>query len=144
MGLLLRPATMRDREDLLRWRNEPVTVANSNGQTVTPDEHAEWLAGSLRLPSRRIWIVTLNGRPIGQLRLDREPDGTLEMSVGLEPGSRGQGHGTGAIRAGLEQADAPVVANVRAFNIPSRRAFTAAGFTLTSADEQWCVFRAER
>ena len=131
--LTLRPANLDDEALLLGWRNDPEAVRYSvTGRTVTPAEHATWLARHLGDPSTHLWIAEERGNPVGQVRVDAEAR-TGTVSIAIAPGARGRGLGSAALRAMvLEVERHRVVGTLRALvhsgNQASLRAFELAGF----------------
>lgn len=145
--LTARPATLADREFLLRLRNDPAAVIASRVQnTVTPEEHAAWLATVLPDPSRRLMIVTCSGEgetadryfPAGRIaayRLDGLGTETVEVSLTVAPEHRGHGYARQIITLATDQAwtfsrTARVVATARTNNPRSLIAFLRAGYIL--------------
>lgn len=132
--LALRPAGPEDENRLLNWRNDPSTREASFTQgEVAADEHRAWLARKLRDPGCALLIIEEDGRPLGQVRLDRLTADLADISIGLAPEARGRGLGRSALV--LTAAEAPRllgVATLRALvkhdNEQSLRAFRAAGF----------------
>lgn len=133
-GLALRAATSEDAERLLRWRNDPATRAASfNEDEVSSGEHRAWMARTLADPGRRLFVATAGDVPVGQLRLDRLPDGDLEVHIVLAPEARGRGLAAPLLTLVIRDhartlASTRVLARVRPSNEPSRRAFLRAGF----------------
>ena len=138
-GIVLRPARPDDAPRLFEWANDPATRAASFDRVPIPwPEHVAWLAAVLADPERRLWIAVEEGIAIGQVRVDRAPDGFGVVSIGLAPGARGRGLGrtvlglgvAAAIRAlGIRRARAVVMAA----NLPSRWLFEGAGFVAVAA-----------
>lgn len=131
----LRPAEAEDAEILLRWRNLPSIVALSSTQRpVTTEEHAFWYADTLNGGKRRLFIVTENAEPIGQVRFDFLSGSEAEISVYLMGVKTGKGLGVIAIKQACavlfrgEQLQR-VVAHVRRENKFSISAFRKCGFT---------------
>jgi RimJ/RimL family protein N-acetyltransferase len=135
-GLALRTATLEDAEDLLRWRNDPMTrSASFNREEISPAEHAAWLERTLADPERRLLVATEDGVPVGQLRLDRVQEDTVEVHIALAPAARGHGLAAGLIAlAARDHAHTlgatRVLAHVKPDNEPSKRSFRRAGFHL--------------
>jgi RimJ/RimL family protein N-acetyltransferase len=133
-AITLRPARPDDAPRLFAWANDPVTRAASFGRApIAWEEHVTWLAAVLGDPDRRLWIAEEAGEPVGQLRVDRTPDGVGTVSIGLAPGVRGRGLGRTVLRAGIAAAVRELGigrarAVVMAANEPSRRLFEGAGF----------------
>jgi RimJ/RimL family protein N-acetyltransferase len=95
--------------------------------------HVAWLTALLCDEDRRLWIAIEGGVPVGQIRVDRTPDGIGVVSIGLAPGVRGRGLGTKVIRKGLAAAVRELgIRRARAIvlgtNLPSLRLFEGVGF----------------
>lgn len=135
MSITLRAAAERDSDRLLEWRNDAATRASSfSERRIRPEEHAAWLARTLRDDGTRLLIVEEGARPVGQLRLHRLDAHVAEIHIGLAPDARGRGIGTEALKLAPERAFAllgvrEVVARVKRDNVASLNAFRAAGFT---------------
>jgi RimJ/RimL family protein N-acetyltransferase len=135
----LRPARLDDARRLLDWANDSATRAASFDRVVIPwPEHLAWLEAVLADPDRRLWIAEEAGVPVGQLRVDRTPDGLGVVSIGLAPGARGRGLGRTVLRMGLAAAVQELGirrarAVVMATNPPSRLLFEGAGFAPAAA-----------
>ena len=66
----LRPATAADSERLFHWRNLPeVAMWMYSDHVITADEHARWIATALPNPTRRYWIIEMDGTPVGLANL---------------------------------------------------------------------------
>lgn len=142
----LRPAREGDRERLRTWRNDPGTVAASNGRTVEPAEHAAWFEAKLADADSRLWIIEYEGSPVGQVRMDRRPRGEAELHIALAADAQGKGIGPAAIEAALRELPASwqtaaVVARVQYGNRASLAAFAKAGFVESSADQRAVTLR---
>lgn len=130
--LVLRAAAADDAELLLRWRNDPLTRANSrNKGEVSADEHRAWLQASLTNPHRRLMVAEQAGRPVGQVRLDKE-GATAEVSVTVAPEARGAGLAAwmlrGAESVGRELGVTTLTAQIHPTNAASLKAFRRAGY----------------
>ena len=89
----LRPATADDWEMLLDWRNDPVTRESSiDTGVVSEDGHRAWLAASIASDDRHLFVVEVDGEPVGTTRLDRRTGG-WEISITVAPDQRGKGLG---------------------------------------------------
>jgi RimJ/RimL family protein N-acetyltransferase len=133
-GIELRRARPDDAPRLFEWANDPATRAASFDRAeISWTEHVAWLAAVLADPDRRLWIAEESGIAVGQLRVDRTPDGLGTVSIGLAPRERGRGLGRAVLRAGLAAAVQELEigrarAVVMADNLPSRQLFEGAGF----------------
>lgn len=132
-AVTLRPATTDDARALLDWRNDPDTRANSwTTAGVSAAEHAKWLEGVLGSATRKLFIAELDGKAIGQVRLDGEGHGLAEISITIAPESRGKGLSPWVLRKGSEAAEAAGLTTLRAEikgdNQKSLNAFKRAGY----------------
>jgi UDP-2,4-diacetamido-2,4,6-trideoxy-beta-L-altropyranose hydrolase len=140
-GIALRPAQPDDAARLFAWANDPATRgASFDRAPIAWPEHVAWLAAVLADPDRRLWIAEEAGVAVGQLRVDRTPDGLGTVSIGLAPVARGRGLGRTVLRAGLaaavrELGISRARAVVMAANLPSRRLFEGAGFVAAKGAE---------
>lgn len=130
----LRPIAFDDSEDLLAWRNDPLTRANSRStDAVTQEEHAAWLSRVLDDPNRRVWIAVEDGESVGTTSAMRHEDGAVEIAVTVAPAARGRRLAAELIAAAVGEAaglwpDAPIRAEIKPDNEASRKAFEACGF----------------
>lgn len=141
--ITLRPASEMDQALLLAWANDPVTrAAGFAPHPITPDEHRAWLAAQLRSTTSRLLIGMMGDSPIGQVRLDPEPGGRVEVGISVAPAARGQGIGRRLLRSALDEARRDVrlgatgfTARIRPENAASIALFTGAGFRRTGESE---------
>ncbi|MFE6614907.1 GNAT family N-acetyltransferase [Amycolatopsis sp. NPDC057786] len=132
--MLAREATEADAALLLHWRNDPRTRQSSRSTgVITLDEHSAWLRGVLASPDRVLYVVELDGVPVGTVRFDREGDGVWEVSITLAPESRGRGLSTSVLAEGERAFTAGhrvrvVVAAVHQDNAASAALFERAGY----------------
>ena len=129
----LRRATQDDAARLLAWRNDPQTRAMSvSAAEVTADEHRAFLAASLASSDRFLFVAEAEGRPVGTLRLDREPNATFAVSLTVAPEERRKGYSAALLRAADAEAARlgarRLVAVLRPDNAASRKAFETAGY----------------
>ena len=134
----LRPATMNDAADLLRWRNDPQTRAMSlSDAIVSLEAHRRWMEAKMSDPASRVYIAEdrERGLSVGVGRLDIVAAGRVLLSLTVDPEQRGRGYAMRIIEqlvACVQTGDAGqlavLVAEVREENQASLRAFTAAGF----------------
>jgi len=147
MGLILRPATLQDGEDLLIWRNDSVTRANSlDTAEVGRDDHFSWLERTLTDPERLLLMAERDGIKQGMVRFDTTSPGEWRVSIGVAPCARGQGLGTALLSAAIlrlerERGPAELCAEIRAANLPSQHIFEACGFVRSDADDGILYYR---
>jgi hypothetical protein len=81
---------MEDAANLLAWRNDPLTRANSiSRDLVSQFEHLQWLQRTLASPRRRLLIVEHNGTPAATARFDYEELTELNFCIAPEFRCRG-------------------------------------------------------
>jgi RimJ/RimL family protein N-acetyltransferase len=133
----LREATPDDRELILGWRNLPEIVALSSSRTtVSPADHARWFADALGNPARLLFVVEVDGEPVGHIRVEDDPAGESTVSIYLVPARTGRGIGVPALREACRRAfqrgRTELRAVVRSDNDRSIAAFTRVGFRPTA------------
>ena len=134
----VRPATALDADLLLAWANDPTTrMASFRRKGIPATAHRRWLAEQLASPSTRLLIGYAGPTPVGHIRLERDPDGRVEIGISVAGEARGRGVGRSLLAAGLEAArlDAgfevgTFVARVRVDNEASIGLFRGSGFAL--------------
>jgi UDP-4-amino-4,6-dideoxy-N-acetyl-beta-L-altrosamine N-acetyltransferase len=69
-AVTVRPTLPSDRDRLLEWRNQPdVARWMYTDHVITPAEHERWFLAALADPSRKYWIIELDGAPVGLANL---------------------------------------------------------------------------
>jgi len=137
----VRPALPEDGQDLLDWRNDPATCANSlTGTGVEVAGHFAWLNRVLAAPDHLLLIGEAQGRKIGMVRFDRLWSAEWRVSITVAPEARGRGLGKTMMAAAMARLAAqfgpqPLLAEVRQENHPSRRLFEANGFANGPAED---------
>jgi len=137
-SLLFRQASERDCERLFRWVNSQDSL-EAKVKTLEPirrEVHERWFRASLESEVRRIWILELEGRAVGQARLEKTGAG-VEQDLYLEPRFRRQGFALRAMRFMREQASflwpgSVLWARVRFENEASAKLCEKAGYTMQS------------
>ncbi len=142
--LWLRPVVAADKDLLLAWRNDPLTVANSGSRFAVPEaDHARWFTRRMNDPGGRIWVAKVDDRPVGYVRVDVR-SGVGVVSLAVDSRWRGLGYGSETLRKLVIAlaADHQVTclrAVVRGTNRPSQRAFLATGFSVVSREGDFMV-----
>ena len=130
----LRGLRADDREMIFRWRNDPFILAyGSSNREVLWNDHAKWFKETMAGYDRRMYVVTHQNTPIGQVRFDRKNVRDCIISLYLLQEFTGYGWGVQAIREGCSLIfDAwdveTTIACVRNDNPRGRSAFLKAGF----------------
>lgn len=132
-----RPASVDDSQTLWRWRNDPMTRRNSlQSGRIGWDSHRRWLAGKLADRGCLLLIALgVQGEPVGQLRLDRGPAATAEVSISVAPEHRGRGLAAAMLRRAPWGRPAwrlrRLLAQVKPENAASVIAFIKSGYRFT-------------
>ena len=93
--LFFRFVEPEDSDDLLRWRNDPITRKYAFDTTkVSKKNHIKWFNSSLVNPKRNIFIIMdKKGNKLGQVRFDKTED-FVEVDIAIDPDFRRKGIGT--------------------------------------------------
>lgn len=137
-SVTLRLVEPKDREVLWRWVNEPgVREASFQSEPISWDLHAAWFDARLRDSNSHLYIaVNADGRPIGQVRFERESKsaGEVAINISLDRSCRGAGLGATVLKSGCglyrdrEGSKLPLVGYVKSNNVSSMKMFKSAGF----------------
>lgn len=89
--------------------------------------------------------VNAGNRPVGILRYDKLRRGNAEVNINLSPEQRGKGMGAEILMRGSawlrKNTDfKKITARIKKTNLPSQRAFTAAGFRLTKKTSAYDIY----
>ena len=121
---------------LWEWANDPLVRAHAFSSAPIPwEEHLEWFKRKQVDPNCTFYILMdSEGRPAGQVRFDRQPDGGAEIDISLASHQRGRGIGTQALMLACEsflesRKGRRVVGFIKPENIASIRIFEKAGFS---------------
>jgi len=130
----IRKAIIHDCEDLLNWRNDPLTRSMSiEGSEILIEDHNKWFKDSLKSQSRIIYIGELNGEKIGVCRFDIFNNKSYsEISINLNPDFRGQGISfkllDNAIKEFKSSYSLDIHAKIKRANKASLKIFKKSGF----------------
>jgi RimJ/RimL family protein N-acetyltransferase len=134
-ALSIRPVESTDCQLLWEWANDPaVRAASFHGEPIPWVVHEAWFGSRIRNSACRIYIVTADGAPIGQVRFERQrqesPMTTIDISL-AQP-CRRMGFGVEALQlACLEyrrESRSCIAADVKSSNAASMKVFERAGF----------------
>jgi pseudaminic acid cytidylyltransferase len=149
-NICIRPAIADDCQDIFDMISDPeVRNATFKQNMITLDEHRTWFQAALKSPDRLLFIIEDNSNyTLGMLRFDIQKT-HADVSIVLNKDSRGHGYGPQSLHQGCDTVyQSTKIANYRAYvrsdNIPSRKAFSKAGFvysdTTTIADAVADIF----
>jgi RimJ/RimL family protein N-acetyltransferase len=128
--LSLRPATLKDAGRMFAWRNDPETRKQSQTEyELSMENHLEWLATSLAMPGRKLYIAEHEGAAVGTVRSDTGEDGTVELSWTVAPEERRKGFGKMMVMQFVKEMHpgAKFLASIRKGNIASEKIAQALG-----------------
>ncbi len=142
-SLELRLALPSDSNVILRWANDPVTRSHAfNPRPIAAQEHAAWYAR--RLSSTDVVFLLAqspNGIPVGQVRFERQPDRSWEISYLVAPLFRGRGIARPMLDMAIRKlcdvhARARVSGYVKLTNPASIRVFEGLGFNISAQQDK--------
>ena len=146
----LRPATMRDSDELFSWRNDPVTRAAFRSTLPVPREnHDHWMQFNVQngYPQHRVLIAESDYGNYGVVRFDAARDDVMvyEVSITLAPRWRGKGLAATILDdACALMTEFTLKATIRTHNDVSRRLFERCGFRrMPGGDDQFVYYRKE-
>lgn len=147
MTLRLDLVQSADAADLLAWRNDPLTRAQSRHQgEISWLDHCQWLDRMRADPNCLFLVAWLDGERVAVVRFNHHDISDLwEVSITVAPAAQGKGLGRLALLAGIERLrqlhpDAKVLAAVQPGNRASERLFLGAGFVPVPSDEAFAHF----
>ena len=130
---VLRPVTADDISTIYEWVNDPDVRANSfTSDPISWDDHAAWWNRFTADPAARMWILEVDGTPVGQFRTTVD-EHRGELGYLVAPEHRGQGHAALLLRLGVaafrtQFPRVPLYARVKPDNDRSRAALRTAGW----------------
>ena len=128
-GLELSPATRIDVELIYQWANDPSVRAQAiNTDAIAWEDHLSWYNKKLMSADTQIYIARASGKPVGQVRLERESgDWLIDYSVDIN--LRGLGLGESLIREVVQLHEGERFrAQVRVNNVASMKVFEKLGY----------------
>ncbi len=139
--LYLRKAELSDAEDILRWRNDEETRANSfNKEKISLVSHMNWLKKKLSQEGTYMFILMDGDAKAGNIRVD-VMDSMGEISYCVAPELRGRGYGSRMI-ALVEKEMPPEVKSLMGLTLKTNRAsgrcFEKNGYTASDAGDALC------
>lgn len=105
MNIILRPITIADTENIVKWRNSwAVRQYFIDQNLITPSSHKKWLENYVYTKKVAQFIINLDGKDIGSVFLrdiDREK-GTAEFGIFICEDFQGMGAGKLTIKMILD------------------------------------------
>lgn len=141
-GLFLRPATLRDADLLLKWRNDTQTrMASHNTLGVNKKEHLKWLESSLENNNRELLIAEEDNIPIGTVRSDYSTNGVYEISWTVAPHARNMGLGKKMVALFVSKFSSPIRAEIKSENYASIKIAKYIGMKLEKVENNILHYR---
>ena len=129
---MVRSVKNEDIDILFQWQSNPITRQFSrNPHAPSLLEHQEWFKLRINRKDEPFYIITVDSKPVGTIRLDkiRHDFADFEVSILIEPESYGQGIGYLALGLLREKVgNFPILATVYKENIGSVMIFKKAGY----------------
>ena len=134
--LTLELATEKDVKLLFDWANDLEVRTNAfNSNAILWEDHLKWVQSKLRNPNCKIFILRLNGSPVGQIRFDFIND-FWEIDYSIDKFYRGKGFGKKIIDFGVSKfkKSSLILGKVKKSNLASIKVFQQLGFDEVSQD----------
>lgn len=141
--LQLRPATIEDARLFFDWVNSPDSLAHKlkTSKPVEWTTHLIWFEARVESQDGLLAIVELDGRPVGQVRLEKRTDGH-HVDIYVVPEARRAGVAAQALRLALEMLKSrPIIATVLFDNEASHRLFCNIGFIESFKDSKITIYK---
>ena len=131
---MLRQAEEQDMDLLFQWANEKkVRKASFCSEPISIEQHKKWFQNVMTSNNIHQYIYSMNGNPIGQVRITVEDDAAV-ISYSIAKEHRGKGYGKRMVEL-LEQEvrnNHPEISELHAYvkkeNIASQKVFERLGF----------------
>lgn len=130
--LKLRRAEPGDVDLYFRWANDTEVRHQSFSQDeISFPDHARWFARKLASPTSHLFVMSEDGKPVGQIRFEVN-EGMAEIGYSVASEARGRGLARPLVERGLEAMAAMGItafsAKVKADNEASCSVFLRGGF----------------
>jgi UDP-2,4-diacetamido-2,4,6-trideoxy-beta-L-altropyranose hydrolase len=112
----IRQATEQDSQHLFEWRNDPtIRLASKNNAPISWRDHQRWLGVVGIDKDRELLIGSINNKPVGVVRFDKEGD-VAEVSIYLVPVGETLGYGNNLLLSAERwlKANRPDIKSIRA------------------------------
>ncbi len=140
-------ARQEDSEDILAWRNDPVSCSMfKSTEIVTLEEHKKWFQRILEDQNRYLFIASEGENKIGVCRFDLSDDKAVaEVSINLNPIMRGKGFSykllSGAISEFRKIHNVELVAIIKKVNQISVKCFDKCGFIFDREEGEYNFYK---
>lgn len=137
----LRPITLSDTDNIVRWRNSDAVRLNMCDQgLLTAEQHRNYFHNFIETKRIVQYIIKVGEKPIGTIFLKQIDKDQSEIGLFIgEDNYRGKGFGTRALEILLcvfqKECKKKLYLKVRKTNIPALKMYRKLGFELLSEDE---------
>ena len=125
----LRNAKLDDAKLIFDWANDLEVRSNAiSKDPIVWENHLQWFQSKLNSNDTNIFVLEIENKPIGQIRLDKH-NNFLEIDYSIDKNSRGLGYGKVIIAKAMklfEQSSFKAI--VKNKNTPSKKVFLSLGF----------------
>ena len=137
----LRSVNINDAKLLFDWANDDMVRANAfTPEKIEWENHIEWFKKKLKSNKTKLYILEIDNKPVGQIRLDFEADCWL-IDYSIERNERGKGYGKLIIReATAINENMKLKAIVKSSNTSSQKIFKRLGFVNISNNKNYTTF----
>lgn len=136
----LRPITLSDTDNIVRWRNSDAVRLNMCDQgLLTAEQHRNYFHEFIETKRIAQYIIEVGKKPIGTIfqKLIDKDQAEIGLFIG-EDNYRGKGYGTQALdillSIFLKECKQKLYLKVRKTNIPALKMYRKLGFELLSED----------
>ncbi len=141
MELTVRPAQFGDAQRIWEIRNEPASLAVAANPEIIPlTKHVAWFNDKYSTNKGNVcFVAEADQNVIGYCRFDLNPDRNQYLnSIAIASAMHGKGIGTFLLQESIKQlkSNIPILAEVRKFNIASKKIFEKVGFKKVSENDQ--------
>jgi len=148
MNIHVRPAGKQDATFLWSLRNRPDVYRHfRNPLPVSWEEHVAWMMPRILGPHLdMLFVLEYEGVLVGQFRLDKAGNKSVEVSISLLQEYRGKGIARQALKNAImyvrEQGHAQeIIAEIHQDNIASQHLFEGAGFQRFQTNDDFFQYR---
>ncbi|MCH2080847.1 MAG: GNAT family N-acetyltransferase [Saprospiraceae bacterium] len=148
-----RKAKIDDLMLYFEWANDTLVRANSIHQAPIPlESHKNWFTQKVVDKDTFMYVLEIEGKPIGQLRIERKEEHAL-INYSMDKNFRGKGLGTDMLRMGIhafQKETSPIIliGKVQVSNLASAKIFQKLGFDQKELEsikgEEYFVFHTNK
>jgi len=127
---------MDDCRLLFDWANDEEVRANAiHMDQIRWEDHLVWFEKKIRSEQTKIFIMTVDKLPIGQIRYDLNENNEWIIDYSIATEHRGKGYGYYLLKETANKVKKSIlIALVKQANLPSQILFEKSGFDLISKE----------